>query len=69
MQASGDLETTRHRQSRAWMWALVEEGLQQSFRDNQAVAAGIPALERDVEARKITPAAAARVLLDDFLRS
>ena len=37
--AAGELERRRRSQARDWMWALVEEGLTQSFRAHPAVAA------------------------------
>ena len=48
------------------MWSLVEEGLRQAFRTHPKVSARIPGLERDVEAQRTTPAAAARELLAAF---
>jgi LAO/AO transport system kinase len=64
--ASGELERRRRSQARDWMWALLEEGLQQRFRAHPAVAARVAQLEAEVEALKITPAAAARALLAAF---
>jgi LAO/AO transport system kinase len=69
LEASGERQSRRAEQARAWMWSLVEEGLQQEFRRAPAVAGRIEALERDVEALKTTPAAAARVLLEAFKNS
>ena len=63
---SGELELRRREQARAWMWSLVEEGLARAFRGHPGVARAIPALEAEVEARKTTPAAAARALLRAF---
>jgi LAO/AO transport system kinase len=65
--ASGELEARRRRQSLAWMWSLVDEGLRAAFRAHPAVAAAVGALEREVESQKATPAAAARRLLSAFL--
>jgi LAO/AO transport system kinase len=64
--ASGELEARRREQAKAWLWSLVQEGLAAAFRAHPGVAARIPALERDVESRKTTPAAAARALLGAF---
>jgi LAO/AO transport system kinase len=66
--ASGELEARRREQARAWMWSLVEEGLTRAFRGHPEVARAIPGLEAEVEARKTTPAAAARALLGAFAR-
>ncbi|MEE2673351.1 MAG: methylmalonyl Co-A mutase-associated GTPase MeaB [Myxococcota bacterium] len=65
-EASGELQRKRRSQALAWMWALVEEGLEKGFRSHTGVRSEIPGLERDVEALKTTPAAAARALLEAF---
>ncbi len=66
LEASGELQSRRRDQARAWMWSLVEEGLLQSFRSHAAVAEAIAEIERNVESLKTTPAAAARALLERF---
>jgi LAO/AO transport system kinase len=66
LEASGELRTRRQAQAREWMWSLLQEGLERAFRAHPAVAARIPGLERDVEAQRTTPAAAARILLEAF---
>jgi LAO/AO transport system kinase len=68
LEAGGELEARRREQAKAWLWALVEEGLFAAFRTHPEVERRIPALERDVESRKTTPAAAARALLEAFRR-
>ncbi len=67
VERSGELAARRREQARAWMWSLVEEGLRQAFRAHPRVAGRVRKLEREVEAQKSTPAAAARALLDAFL--
>jgi LAO/AO transport system kinase len=67
--ASGEREARRRDQARAWMWSLVDQGLNQAFRSHPEVASRAPALERDVEASRVTPAAAARTLLETFRKS
>ena len=67
LEASGELQTRRREQSRAWMWTLLDEGLRAAFRGHPAVSSRIEPLEREVEAQKTTPAAAARALLSAFL--
>jgi LAO/AO transport system kinase len=67
MQQSGEFETRRQEQARAWMWSLVEAGLTEAFRRHPQVARRVRELERSVAAQKTTPAAAARALLDAFL--
>jgi LAO/AO transport system kinase len=66
LSATGELEERRRDQNRAWMWNLVDQSVAQAFRNDPGVAAVIPALERDVEQQKISPAAAARELLAAF---
>ena len=65
---SGELELRRRRQAREWMWSLLEEGLRSAFRSHPQAASEIAALEAAVEARETTPNAAARGLLERFLR-
>ncbi len=65
-EASGAWQSKRRTQARAWMWALVEQSLQKAFRAHPRVKAQIASLERDVEALKTTPSAAARALLEAF---
>jgi LAO/AO transport system kinase len=66
LEAAGELAARRQRQAREWMWTLVQEGLERDFRAHRGVAQAIPALERDVEAQRATPAGAARALLETF---
>jgi len=66
LEASGELAARRREQARAWLWALVGEGLQRALREHPAVARAIPRLESEVQDRKTTPAAAARALLEAF---
>lgn len=66
LEASGELVARRREQARAWLWALVGEGLERALREHPAVARAIPRLEAEVQDRKTTPAAAARALLDAF---
>ena len=69
LEASGELQGRRRSQARAWMWSLVEEGLQRAFQEHAGVRDQLPDLERDVEELKTTPAAAARALLDAFSKA
>ena len=66
LQASGEAEARRREQARTWMWSLIEEGLGRRFREHPGVAARIQGLEAEVEASRLTPAGAARELLDLF---
>jgi LAO/AO transport system kinase len=56
----------RAEQARAWMWSEVGETLLAELRRNPAVRRLVAGLERDVEAGKSTPAAAARLMLEAF---
>jgi GTPase len=67
LEATGAAEARRRHQSRDWMWALVEEGLQRALRADPGVARQVELLEKQVEALEITPARAARRLLAAFL--
>lgn len=66
LDAAGELAARRTRQAREWMWSLVQEGLERDFRAHPEVARRIAGLEADVEARRTSPAAAARALLEAF---
>ncbi len=65
-EASGERQARRVEQARQWMWSLVEEGLESAFRAHPEVSSRIDPLERAVENLEITPAAAARSLLEAF---
>jgi GTPase len=64
--ASGSLGRRRGEQARDWMWSEVSETLLDRLRSDAHVRAELGALESDVIAGKISPAAAARRLLDRF---
>jgi LAO/AO transport system kinase len=68
LNATGALAAHRQRQARDWMWSLVREGLDRAFRSHPEVARAVPGLEREVEASRTTPAAAARSLLEAFAK-
>ena len=59
----------RRHQALAWMWSLIEVGLQQSFREHAAVQQALPLALEKVAAGSITPTAAAQRLLQDFQKS
>lgn len=61
---AGDLDGRRRDQQLRWMWSLIEEHLMHSFRRDPRVVALLPGLEEDVASGKITPALAARRLLE-----
>jgi LAO/AO transport system kinase len=66
LEASGEAQARRRAQARAWMWSLVEEGLQREFRDHPGLAGQAEALEAQVEALETTPGRAAQALLEAF---
>ena len=59
----GAIETRRRHQAVAWMWALIESGLQARFREHPAVRRDLPALAASVEVGKTSPTVAAERLL------
>jgi LAO/AO transport system kinase len=67
-QAVGEKGIVRRRaeQARAWMWNEVGETLLAELRKHPEVKRLVPGLEREVEAGKSTPAAAARRMLEAF---
>ena len=67
--ASGELSGLRAEQQRAWMWSLIGERLERSFRSDATVAATLAATEADVLAGRVTPTAAADALLAAFARA
>ena len=68
MEPTGAIAARRAVQARAWMWSEIREGLTETLKANPGVAECLPGLETDVGAGRITPAAAARKLLDAFLK-
>jgi LAO/AO transport system kinase len=66
LQDSGEARERRRQQALAWMWSLLEEGLEREFRAHPGVAERIGPLEREVAAFRTTPARAARTLLETF---
>src|SRR4029453_3657123 len=68
MQAVGENGVARRRadQARAWMWNEVGETLLAELRKHPGVKRLVSGLEREVEAGRATPAAAARLMLKAF---
>jgi LAO/AO transport system kinase len=64
MTANGAHAARRSDQNGRWMWAMVRERLEQSFRDDPAVAALAPQLEQAVRLGRTPASAAADALLD-----
>ncbi len=63
----GGLEKRRTRQAKAWMWNEIAEGALAAVRRDDALRELAGKLEREVEAGRAAPAAAARRLLARFL--
>ncbi|MFH2060920.1 MAG: methylmalonyl Co-A mutase-associated GTPase MeaB [Pseudomonadota bacterium] len=63
---SGEFLKRRKKQSLQWMWALVEAGLKQRFKDNEKINKQIPVISQQVENKKISSSAAAEMLLSYF---
>ncbi len=66
MKRSGEFERRRSDQARAWLWKLLEEGVDRMFREQPGMREAIARQEAAVAAQKTTPAAAARTLLEAF---
>ena len=65
-QERGDFERKRARQNRDWMHQLVRDMLMQRLASQSSIRDMLPGLEADVEAARITPYGAARLILDRF---
>ena len=63
MELHGAISARRQQQSLAWMWHLIETGLQQRFSESAGVKKILPSLTQAVTAGTITPSVAARQLL------
>ena len=66
LEKSGGLEALRHEQQRSWMWTLISERLEHTFRHHPAVAQRLAEVEAEVRAGRMTPTTAADVLLAKF---
>jgi LAO/AO transport system kinase len=67
MRATGAFDERRRAQQVRWTWQLVRDGLESRLRAHPGVKAAAPDLEKAVLAGEVTPALAARQLLDIFL--
>ncbi|MEN3951085.1 methylmalonyl Co-A mutase-associated GTPase MeaB [Iodidimonas sp. SYSU 1G8] len=63
---TGELTANRAEQARAWMWNEIREGLIEAFKAEPDVAARVRKLEADVAEGRMTPGAAADMLLKRF---
>ena len=69
MEGSGRLARRRSDQARAWLWGELSESLVAALKAHRGVAERLPRVEAEVMAGKLTPSAAARSLLAEFLGS
>jgi LAO/AO transport system kinase len=67
MKATGAFEERRRTQQVRWTWQLVRAELEHQLRVHPGVKAAVPELEKAVLAGELTPALAARQILDTFL--
>ena len=65
---SGAFDERRRAQQVRWTWQLVRDGLDSQLRAHPDVRAAVPDLEKQVLAGELTPALAARRILETFLR-
>ena len=67
MKETGAFDERRRAQQVRWTWQLVRDGLEHQLRAHPGVRAAAPELEKAVLAGELTPALAARQILDTFL--
>jgi LAO/AO transport system kinase len=68
LDGTGELDRRRAEQAREWMWSEVSESLMEALRKDERVAEMADRLEAAVTDGELAPAAAARQILDAFLR-
>jgi LAO/AO transport system kinase len=66
LEASGELRELRAEQQRAWMWSLILDRLERTFRSDPRVAARLSGVEADVVSGRTTPTVAADALLAEW---
>ena len=66
LKSGGELIDRRNRQNLRWLWATIDDRLQQAVRTHPAVHALRHQLESKVMAREVTPEAAAQQMLEAF---
>ncbi len=66
LESSGELAKLRAEQQRSWMWSLIIERLERTFRAHPKVAGRLAQLEDDVLAGRTTPPAATDELFRNF---
>ncbi|MCF6744606.1 methylmalonyl Co-A mutase-associated GTPase MeaB [Blastococcus sp. KM273128] len=63
---SGEFDERRRAQQVRWTWQLVRDGLEHQLRSHPGVRAAVPGLEQAVLTGELTPALAARQVLELF---
>ena len=66
---TGEFAERRRHQAEAWLWTLVEEGLQREFRAHPEVSSRLESVVAAVERLETSPAAAANELLEAFRKN
>ena len=67
MNASGELQTRRASQAKAWMWKEIRESLLTRFSAHAGVHSKIAEMERKVQSGELSPTAGAMALMTLFL--
>jgi len=68
LEASGEFDSRRAAQAKAWLWSEVKDSLISALQGDPEVRKQIPALEMAASEGRIPPTIAARQLLDIFLK-
>jgi len=68
LEASGEFDSRRAAQAKAWLWSEVKDSLISALQGDPEVRKQIPALEAAASEGRIPPTIAARQLLDIFLK-
>ncbi len=66
LEASGELAAMRAEQQRSWMWSLISDRLERTFRSHPAVTRELARIEADVLAGRMAPPAATEELFRAF---
>ena len=66
LESTGELGVLRAEQQDAWMWSLIADRLDRTFRTDPAVVDRLATVEQDVRAGRVTPPAAADALFEAF---
>jgi len=67
MEAQSDPDCLRAAQARRWLWEEVQDNFLEAIKSDSVIAPLITELEEQISRHKITPSAAARKILENFL--